>query len=260
MFGGSLTKTQHYFRYEKNGITTLNSELCGTKFLNPTGTFIYSLINGEREMEDIVVHMLKRYPSVEARILQAEVADFICSMHNMGFLDWEGVGEVREGCRLAGEADYKLVSELMLSYLTKTHSWQGYISANNPALYSAPAIRTRSFSANETYFIKCDNEKILALITVAGLDVPIALASIPCMLFSDLLDIKDLFHYTESSLSSRGILKIKIMHYELPVCNGITKVFGQLGFSLECTLTREVNGKDIAVYSKFTDGGCVWGQ
>lgn len=167
-----IKKNKVFLRKENDGVTLLYTDLSGIQLLNKTGTLIYSLIDGEKTINDICLAVSRNYEKALQSQVYEDTQNFLYSLKNKGLLRIkEETSKMAEGCSVIGERNYEDVSNFIKKYLSKDNSIiVGFLNIPDKIYYSTIAIRTRSFNLNETFFTYVKDNKILSMISVLGLD------------------------------------------------------------------------------------------
>lgn len=255
MSSNRIILTSHFCRKEENGITFLYSEVGGMKILNRTGSLVYELASKGVSREAIVEHVFQRYQGqngISVQRVENDVNNILFALRNMGFIIWEGVSMNQNTFSLAGEADYADLSDFIKTEKQTKTIIRSYMYSYLAQYYSVPAIRTRSFSAAEVYFIARDKKGTVSeCISVAGLDNPIGTVLVTLMIYSEEKIVKQLFDFMIQYLNRLGIVKLKILSNPEHTPSASYDFIQSLGFKKECTLKSEFLGKDVDINSIF---------
>ena len=65
-----------------------NPDTAGAVGINPVGVTVWKLMNGERNLEEIVTHVKKEFDDVPETVNE-EVADFVNNLTESGFVGYE---------------------------------------------------------------------------------------------------------------------------------------------------------------------------
>ena len=251
MGDNGILLTSHFSRKEENGITFLYSETGGMKILNRTGSLVYWLVEKGASREEIVKHVFQKYQGqngISVQRVENDVNNILFALRNMGFIIWEGIPMNQNTFSLAGEADYADISEFIRTEKQPKTIIQSYMYSYLAQYYSVPAIRTRSFSAAEVYFIaRNKNGNISECISVAGLDNPIGTVLVTLMIYSEEEGVKQLFDFMKQYLYKQGIVKLKILSNPEHTPAASLDFIQKIGFRRECTLKHEFLGNDVDI-------------
>jgi len=65
-----------------------NPDTAGAVGINPVGVTVWKLMNGERNLEEIVTHVKKEFDDVPETV-DEEVTDFVANLTENGFVGYE---------------------------------------------------------------------------------------------------------------------------------------------------------------------------
>ena len=65
-----------------------NPDTAGAVGINPVGVTVWKLMNGERNLEEIVTHVKKEFDDVPETVNE-EVTDFVSNLTESGFVGYE---------------------------------------------------------------------------------------------------------------------------------------------------------------------------
>lgn len=233
-----------FYRKERNNISLIFRETCGLEFFNKTGTEIYNLIDGEKNIGEIIEIMKNNYSSTDPQVIIQEVIKFLFSIKNIGAIRMKGdFKDMRNGFYFVGETEYEDVHKFLVSAIRNE---EGYIGLKEKEFYNTIALRTRSFQLSEVFFAEYVEGQIKTVISVTGLDGTAGNVQIQSMSGEN---IEGVLKFTMEYLKSENVNKIKGVCYATDTKT--IRFFETYGFKQECVLEKEMKGKDVQIMSIF---------
>lgn len=249
-------KFKNFERSELDDILMIFSTYADVKFLNKTGAFIYENINGENSYQDILKKIISFYDDIDPNIIEKDLQDFLLSMKNLGYINFEGDLLMEEGTdyRIATESDYPKISEFVVNYLKndKNYSSVNFLTVRNKTYYITANIRTRAFYLNEVFFVCMVDQMIVSIIGVAGYNEPQSALNLTALLCLENYEytLDDLIRKTIDFAQKDHRYKMKIVfHNEMP--DKLKSLINKWGFTYECVLKKEVGEIDFYIYSLY---------
>lgn len=239
-------------RTEANGTYSfLNTETMKIVFLNKVASFIY-LHNEINTLEKLVDAVINNF---NAPSLEKVKLDCINTLNIMSALELLTIEEdknimIKEGCYVAGEGDYRKISNFILDNFKHKQNVLLFIG-DNLDYYSHYSIRARQFNNQEYNFIYYNDKKEIVAHITLGVITSNTFALLNVFANKKNLDkVKDLINFAFSITPTLNKIRIAIKSDN---SNDIIKQHAKfLGFELEATLKDEVaKNIDLLNYSIF---------
>lgn len=242
-------------RTELDGITSIGLSLSTKKFLNSTGVKIYNLIDGKKSYNEICEIIINEYnPSISERV-KNDVENFLFSLKNMGIIEWEGKLNMNNGCILIGEKHFESVSMFICEFIKDKKTFKGFSTSTDIKSFLTPNLRSRSLYNSEVFFAKYKDNKIVAELSLIGLDSALGTATINTCIWEKKDDIKELFKYMLLHLKEIDCNKLKVTLLKNTLIPDYfspeTDLLFELGFKKEALLKKENFGRDVELLSYF---------
>jgi len=242
-------------REELDGIVSIGLSLSTKKFLNSSGVRIYNLIDGKRHSDEICEIIKSKYnPSISERV-KDDVVNFLFSLKNMGIIEWEERIDMDNGCTIIGEKQFEDVSKFICEFIKDKKMLRGFSASPDIKSFLTPNLRTRSLYNSEIFFAKYENNKIVAEISVVGLDNTFGTGTINTFIWEKEEDIEELFNSMSLYLKDIDCNKLKVILIKdnlIPDFDPIlNNILFKIGFEKEATLKKENFGRDVELMSYF---------
>ena len=241
------------YREEENGTYSfMNSTTGKIVFLNKVASFIY-LHNEINTLEAFVDKLIERFevPSVEKVQQDCINALYIMSALELLTIDDDNDNSVVEGCYVAGESDYKKISQFIVNSFKQKKNVLFFLG-KDLNYYSHYSIRARQFNNKEYNFIYFNNRKeIIAQISL-GVITNSTFTLLNAFADTNNLDkVKELINY--AFLVTPKLNKICLsLNSDTP--KKAFKNAEYLGFKLEAILKDEISiNVDLLNYAIFRE-------
>ncbi len=245
-------KKNIFVRKEDNNVTVLHHVALGADFLNSTSSEIFDLIDGKNNCKEIFTRWVMNYPTLNEEDLVKDFENTMWTLKNLGFILWKGEIKMKyEKNNVVGEDLFEKTSKFYLRFLGKPNEYSenSYLGTTQKAYFIVPNIRTRSFYAQENYFVSIENGNITSAISLQGLNLTETTQTITSFLALESKedDLIKLMSYVAKLLKSMGCFKMKIIVKE-DERDILEPKIARLGFKYETTLKNEFKNKDCIYY------------
>ncbi len=234
-------------REEKNGTYSfMNLETMQIMFLNKTASIIYN--NADIDiLDDLVVFIMNNFKGVTFDEAKKDCEQILNYMDVLGLINIVRESSCVEQITVAGENDYKDISQFILDSLCLKDVYM-LLSSNKKTDYSAYAIRNRQFNDLEYNFIHRDhNNKIDALLTFSynkGSSI-LTLTNIVGEFKNETIFSEIIQYVLEQTMF---LTKIRFLIEDNKI-NNIKNLIEKLGFTIETKLKKEYDNNDLLIYS-----------
>lgn len=245
-----INKDNFTVRKENNGTYSfLNKTTMKIVFLNKVASFIFENDDIDN-LEDLMKKMHDRFDISDDDMLKEDCLTLLSQLEAMDVIELYGKEDkIFDQIRIAGEGDYKTISNYILQNIKKTGILCSYTNTNELSGY---AIRARQFTNREfNYIYYGENGRIQAIVTL-GVGASVSSLSL-VNIIADINKpniVKKILEYAFAE--NKDLHKIRIMLKDEKKNQNLINYITGIGFSKEAVLKQEyADNKDLLCYSLF---------
>jgi hypothetical protein len=267
-----------YERQEKEGYWTFIPKLhpeTRELIINQTAKCIIMLCDGSRTLPMIGDVLKQRYPNVDKKRIDMDVATTIASCSRFGIIEWDGDNPflfkkeepINENYSMliAQESDIRRLHEFVVSskvLLPNSKSDKNTICYKTPHInsreYDELALRQKLFAFHEEYFLLLHEGAINGLISIEMPMYQLNLAARMKIIITPIPYFSHLIQYAQDNFPMLAVMdftKIRLVEsLKTPLSDDLKNLLTKEGYKNEATLEDELGfGEDIRFWSRTYD-------
>ena len=255
-----LNHEEYYFRKESNGTGILLIKKHGYQiFLNKTGSLIVELLDKFEDINEIFDELKIKFPLVDGCILKQDLNEMIDLFKLYTLIEIEtSTNTVYSNITFAGDCDYIAVSKFIKNNLEK-HKYN-FTQVDSLSYFEPVALRYRTFHNHEYCISSRKDGVIQAVVMIIPPNGTSNVVHVSGLVLSAKIDKRNILEIIKKTIKviidkiPNQINKIRINQLNDPSVNTeceLVDVFKELDFEKECILKKEMNNKDLVMFTKF---------
>lgn len=251
-------KEQFFIKDKGNSLSLVFSKDTQTSFyINETAKYIFNVCDQFYSTEELVVHMKNKFSSVDTKLIDRDVIDFInlLAIYDVVKFETDNSEWVNEGSFVVGDLEYSDVERFIQKNINQNRL--NFVCVDNKNYYSIGNLRNRVMN-NQEYYFAIKNKEIKVIFSITAPNPNFNSAVVNNMIFEKSISIEMATIYVNEMITKIvDIFNKSITKLRFTLCDNkfekveeFIKFIKKIGFYEECLLKNELKDGNLIMYTR----------